>query len=103
MADWLMLLLAVLSVYRVARMLALEEGPLGIFAEIRGHIDPQQATWLGRGLNCPKCISYWVALLAALAITYLGGYWNAVLLALEWNAIAGGAIIIYSFADERWD
>lgn len=101
MADWLSLLLAVLAAYRVARMLALEEGPFGVFESVRARADPEQRTWLGRGLNCPKCVSYWTALLTALLVAYLNDAWNAALLVLMWNAIAGGAIIVYSLVDER--
>lgn len=94
-------LMAILAAYRLALMLATEEGPGGAFDAVRSRFDPEQETWLGRGLNCPKCISYWIALIAALMVAYLDADWNVVRIVLAWNAIAGGAIIVYSLVDER--
>ena len=72
------------AVYRLARMLTLEEGPLGMWAYVRGHIDPRQETWLGRGLNCPLCVGFWLALFAAL---FRRGSRREFF--LEWWSIAG--------------
>lgn len=46
-------------------MIALEEGPLSIFAILREKVDPLQSSWLGRGLNCPLCVSFWVGIFFA--------------------------------------
>lgn len=52
-----------LAAYRLARLVAKEEGPLSIFSEIRmaaGAYDlaenGQPATALGRGISCPHCV-----------------------------------------------
>ncbi len=60
--------IAALAVYRISHLLALEEGPFEAFATLRGRFDPDQRTWLGRGLNCPLCVSYWVGWLGGLAL-----------------------------------
>lgn len=77
--------LVVLAVYRVSRMLAIEDGPFDVFAKVRGKIDPNQQTWVGRGLVCVLCISFWLSGLAALIVS---ATW------IEWLAMAG-AIAVY--------
>lgn len=77
--------LAILAVYRVAYMIAKEDGPFDALAWIRGKIDPMQHTWIGRGLNCVLCLSWWLSLV----VFALGGSW------LEWLAVAGGVLVIH--------
>jgi hypothetical protein len=71
------LILAILATYRIARLAAIEEGPFAIGEWVRNRWT--QDDWIGRGLRCPLCIGFWVALPAALAIapgwTVLGWYW----------------------------
>lgn len=74
-----------LAVYRVSRMITMEDGPFDVFARIRGKIDPGQKTWIGRGLGCVLCVSFWIAGLAALIV---GATW------IEWLAMAG-VIAVY--------
>ena len=78
-------ILAVLAVYRLTVLVTHEEGPFGAFAWLREKIDPAQKSWLGRGLNCPACVSFWISLAAA---WLLGGG------VLEWLGIAGAVIIV---------
>lgn len=77
--------LVTLAVYRVSRMITMEDGPLDVFAKIRGRIDPNQRTWIGRGLACVLCVSFWISGFAALIV---GATW------IEWLAMAG-AIVVY--------
>lgn len=77
--------LVTLAVYRVSRMITMEDGPLDVFARMRGKIDPNQKTWIGRGLNCILCVSFWIALVSALIVS---ATW------IEWLAIAG-VIAVY--------
>lgn len=79
---------AILAVYRVAHMIAKEDGPFDALAWIRGRIDPDQKTWVGRGLNCVLCLSFWLSLVAL----GLGGSW------LDWLAVAGGVLVLYRVA-----
>ena len=84
----LQIILAILAVYRVAHMIAKEDGPLDVLAKIRGKVDPEQKAWIGRGLNCVACLSFWLSLVAFA----LGGSW------LEWLAVAGGVLVMYKAA-----
>ena len=43
----MMHLLAILAAYRVARMLALEDGPLDVFVHLRERLDPNKLPGLG--------------------------------------------------------
>lgn len=79
------LLIASLAVWRVSRMITLEEGPFSAFAWLRGHVDARQQSWIGRGLGCLYCVSFWLALLAALVL-------QATI--IEALGIAGGAVML---------
>jgi len=81
----LQLILAILAVYRVAHMIAKEDGPFDVLSWIRGKVDPEQKAWIGRGLNCVVCLSFWLSLV----VFALGGSW------LEWLAVAGGVMIFH--------
>ena len=59
---WLMLVIAGLATYRLARMLSREEGPWSLFLLTRKKIDPEQKTWIGRGIRCPLCLGFWVGI-----------------------------------------
>ena len=74
------ILLLGLATYRVAWMVAREEGPFGVFTWLRGKIDPHQRTWVGRGLSCAGCVSFWLAMVATLLLR--GS-------ALDWLGMAG--------------
>ncbi len=79
-------LIASLATWRISRMIAIEEGPFSVFAWLRGWADPHQATWIGRGLQCVMCISFWIALIIAVVLQ-VG--------IIEWLAIAGGAAALH--------
>lgn len=84
--DGVTLLLLTLAVYRVAYLIAIDEGPFSAMETLRDRIDPNQKTWLGRGVRCMGCVSFWVALLAAILT---GGS------VLDWLAMAGGALALH--------
>ena len=90
----MMHLLAILAAYRVARMLALEDGPLDVFAHLRARLDPEQTTWLGRGVNCPLCIGFWVSLIFAAMLPFAD--WQTFI--ITWLAIAGGQTFLHEVA-----
>jgi len=79
------IVLMILAVYRLSRMIALEDGPFDPFSEIRGKIDPDMKTWIGRGLNCPLCIGFWVALIVVALVDFSF---------LNWFSVAGGAAFL---------
>lgn len=88
MADLFRFLLGALATYRIARMIADEDGPADLFASLRGAVDSDQRTWVGRGLNCPLCVSVWVALVLAMPLG--GRQW-----VLWWLALSGAATWLY--------
>jgi len=79
-------IIAVLAVWRVSIIITADEGPFGMFEAIRGRIDPNQTSWLGRGVRCVGCVSVWVSLLAALIL-------HSSL--IEWFGLAGGALLVH--------
>ena len=90
--TWLTALVAVLASYRVAHAIAREEGPFSVFAVIRGRLDPNQETWVGRGISCAACVSVWTSLVMVLAILYLP---EVIMIPLVfWLAVAGGGLIL---------
>jgi len=94
MSTAVLLLLAVLAVYRVTRMItqAGEDGPFDLFARWRDFVG--QATWIGRGFHCFYCVSFWAGLAAALWLCAFGyAAWN--LLPLWWCALSAGAMLIF--------
>lgn len=78
--NLLAVVIGAIAAYRVSYMITREEGPLGVFSLLRGAVDPYQKTWVGRGLNCILCVSFWVTLAVSIII---GVSW------LEWLAMAG--------------
>lgn len=85
----LWIVLATLATYRIARMIAMEDGPLDVFSLMREKIG--QATWVGRGLHCVLCISAWLSWLVVLLLP-LGSLSEYILTAL---GIAGAVVIIH--------
>lgn len=90
--TWFTFLVAILAAYRLAYALAREEGPFSVFASLRGHLDPNQTRWIGRGLNCAACVSFWTSLLVVLAILYLPA--EIVTPFVFWFAVACGALVL---------
>lgn len=88
-------IVAILASFRVAYAITREEGPFSVFATVRGRIDPDQRTWVGRGLNCAACVSVWTSLLFVLAILYLPV--DVTTPIVFWLAVACGALLI-----NRW-
>jgi len=82
--------IAALATYRVAKMLSSEEGPFSLFDKFRDLF--QKENWIGRGVRCPWCISFWAAMVSVLMI-YLGLRWI-----LLWPAISGAAVLLDQLA-----
>ena len=86
MTDLLIaILLAGVAVYRVAKMLAIEEGPFSLFLKLRNRFLGD--SWLDRGLHCPLCMGFWLSGIPALLISWHTGHlaWSVGI----WLAIAG--------------
>jgi hypothetical protein len=95
--DFLRLAVASLAVYRVAHMLAREDGPFDVFTLWRDRIG--QRNWIGRGFHCVLCISFWMSLLAMAWVMFSK---SAILDALMiWLSIAGLVLIFHQLEGER--
>jgi hypothetical protein len=82
-------LLALLGVYRLSHMIAMEDGPFDMFAELRDAVG--QRTWIGRGLHCVLCVSFWASLLGALGLLPMG----VATFVLVWLGLAGGCLVLH--------
>lgn len=90
--TWQVFILAAFATYRVSRMLAQEDGPFDALTRVRARAGQQ--TWIGRGLHCIWCLSFWVALAVACGLAAQGSIlWRD--LWLVWLGLAGGGIAIY--------
>jgi hypothetical protein len=86
MQTWFRFVLAALATWRLAFLLAREDGPGKALSRLRG--------WLGKGFlgesfRCVKCVSVWVAVPFAF---FVGGDWPELL--VTWLALAGVAALI---------
>ena len=102
MNDWLSLALLSLACYRLARLLAFDEGPFGLVHRIRAAIgaydyDKQgrAQTGLGRMATCPYCLGMWIAI--PLAYYAAGAQWMIV---IWWLAIAGGQSFLQGMTND---
>ncbi len=101
--DSFTIVLCGLATYRLYRLVAIEEGPFGLSTKLRGIADPDQRTWLGRGMACAWCITFWIAPLTVYATSYPVG---AIIVAgLAVSALVGLAVqcsgLLMMYAD-RW-
>lgn len=106
MDEVLRMTLAAFAVYRLAYLLAQEEGPglpigdranhgMGLLARLRGLIDPRQSTYIGRGLRCVFCVSFWIGLLAALTYSLIP------LWLLLWMGLAGVVLFLHRVSNGK--
>lgn len=87
------LVVCVLAVYRIAYLIAREDGPFDLAANVRAWVGQQ--TWIGRGFHCPMCLSFWGSLVAAWMLAGHGRLAAPDLFPLLWGAIAGGCAMLH--------
>lgn len=90
MPGWVELAVAVLATWRVSHLVAREDGPFDLVFRLRRRAG---AGWLGRLMDCPYCVSLWVAAPAALWLA--SGWADGVAL---WLAVSGGAVLLEKLA-----
>lgn len=91
MPDWLRLLLAIGLVYRVAHATALEDGPFDVFSRLQAWAGGGK-NWVGRGLSCILCVSWWLAVPAVALFLWPTPLGDAVLI---WGGIAGAVVVVH--------
>jgi hypothetical protein len=94
------IIIASLATYRLTAAIVREDGPAHIFLWLRGRIDPDRKTWIGEGYNCVFCVSFWLALGAALFVSLLG-YADAWAWPLTWLGIAGAVALLFRWEGKR--
>jgi hypothetical protein len=88
---WPRLVLASLATWRLAHLLAREDGPFDLIARLRWWMG--QGLW-GQMLDCFQCLSLWVA--APLAWWVGGSLWEGVVV---WLALSGAACLCERFTE----
>jgi hypothetical protein len=83
----LLFILATFAVYRIAHLLARETGPFSIGERWRNLHTGED--WIGEGIRCVWCLSFWLALPVGLGLAGLrDGWW------LWWLGIAGAVVAL---------
>lgn len=95
------LVACILAAFRLARLVTEEEGPGGMFTQLRAGLgaydygqDGQPQTNLGRGISCPHCVGVWAAALMV-AVWQVSRLQPVVL----WLAVAGGQSLLQDWRD----
>jgi hypothetical protein len=83
---WLRFALSALAVYRVAFLVAREDGPMQMFQRLRVWTKDSGA---GRIVACVNCLTVWLSLPFA---AFVGGSWVERLVA--WWALSGAAVLM---------
>lgn len=65
--NLLSFIISSLATYRLTRLIIAEEGPFSLMQRLRESAD--EDAWIGRGLACPWCLSFWLGPLCA-ALTH---------------------------------
>lgn len=68
------LLICALATFRLTRLVTIEEGPFSLAQKLRGVADPDGRTWVGRGMACPWCVSFWLGPLLVFAAQWPLGF-----------------------------
>jgi hypothetical protein len=85
-SPWFRFFVAVLATWRLARLVAREDGPFEIIVKLRIRAADGFA---GQLMDCPYCLSVWFAAPFAFALADTLVAWIA-----AWLAISGGASLI---------
>jgi hypothetical protein len=85
-SPWFRFVIAVLATWRLARLVAREDGPFEIIVKLRMRAADGFA---GQLMDCPYCLSLWLAAPFAFALADSAGAWVA-----AWLAISGGASLV---------
>jgi hypothetical protein len=84
--PWFTLAIAILGTWRVAHLIAREDGPFDVILRARAWLGHNV---LGRLMDCPHCLNLWIAIPFAFLLETTMPRWAA-----AWLAIAGGASLL---------
>lgn len=93
-------IITALAVWRASEMISDEEGPFSIFARLRS-ITPKAPPWgwIGRGFDCPWCVSFWAALVAVGWLYLSGHLFDLWMFPLWWFGLSGGSCFLTASKD----
>lgn len=76
-----------LGLWRVSKLITDEDGPFDIFANMRARLS--QSSWVGRGVRCIWCVSFWLGLLLGFLYGLREGWgWEQmVVFGLAWSTV----------------
>lgn len=100
MSAALTFVIGTLAVWRASLLITEDEGPFGVFLALRERFDPHQKTWVGRGLACVWCVSWWAGLVTAIWLWYFAEV-PAFMVPIWWFGLSGGAIALQNMATRR--
>jgi Protein of unknown function (DUF1360) len=90
---WFRFAIAVLATWRVVHLVAREDGPFDVIVRLRARAGVGA---IGRLMDCPYCLSVWIAVPFAFSLTQRPLAWCA-----TWLAVSGGASLIEQFAERE--
>jgi len=85
-SPWFLLTLCVLATWRLSHLVAREDGPFDVIVRLRARAGDGM---LGRLMDCPYCLSLWIAAPAALLLAH--GFLEG---CAAWLAISGGSSLL---------
>lgn len=107
--NWLIIVLLILANYRLARLIAVDDGPNDWLFKLRANLggydlDEQgfPDTSLGRGIICAHCVGIWTGLILSLGYTtvyHFNWQWS-VLLIFYTLVISGGQSLLWSLSND---
>jgi hypothetical protein len=89
-SSWFRFTIAVLATWRLAHLVAREDGPFDLIVRLRARTGDGV---LGQLMDCPYCLSLWFAVPFAFSMAHSVPAWGA-----AWLAISGGASFLERFA-----
>jgi hypothetical protein len=94
-SPWFRFVVAVFATWRLARLVAREDGPFEIIVKLRVRAADG---FVGQLMDCPYCLSLWLAAPFAFALADTVMAWVA-----AWLAISGGASFIENLLERQSD
>lgn len=92
-SPWFRLAVAILATWRLSHLIAHEDGPFDAIVSMRRRAG---ASALGRLMDCPYCLSIWIAVPFAFLLARTPVAWCAAAL-----AISGGASLLERLGERR--
>ena len=100
MSESVRIVLTVFAVFRIAALIAIDDGPFDVFLRIRSvagvyqlGADGRPARGVGRLVSCPHCIGVWIAFAVSPLIMFPSGIGDAFLTVF---GVAGVASFVQS-------